>query len=704
MKTQLCKTALAAALASAFAALAQTAQTATVLDPVVVSAQRSNQSTFDAPASISAVTREVIDSAGPQVNLSEVLNRVPGITVLNRQNYAQDLQLSIRGFGSRSTFGIRGVRLIVDGIPATMPDGQGQASSIALSSAQRIEVLRGPLAQLYGNAAGGVVQIFTGSDATVPTTSTSAATGPDSLVKLGWKFASAGPADTVLLDASQFRTGGYREHSKAERGQLNGKWEHEIDRDTKIRLVFNALDQPVSLDPLGLTRAQWDADPKQAGTLAEAQNTRKSVSQQQMGAVFERAFGDATLLSARVYFGDRALDNALSVPLSAQQAATSSGGIVSFTRGYSGLATTLSHTIKFGGEQALRLVGGLEYDQMAEDRKGYINNAGVQGALKRDERNSVANRDLFVQAVYDFDARFSATAGLRSSDVRFRSVDHFIAPGNPDDSGSVSYSATNPVLGLSWHVAPTLNLYANAGQGFETPTFTELAYRPAGTGLNIDLHAARSRHAELGAKWKVATGHRIDAAFFDISTREEITVDTNSGGRSTFKNAGRTSRRGAEFQYLGQLASDWHATLALTLLRARFLDTTVTGSGPAAVTIPAGNRLPGTPDRSGFAELAYAPVGAWGGFNAAAEVAHTGRLYVNDANDDSAPVGTVINLRAGLAQTVGEWRFTQLLRVDNAANRRYAGSVIVNEANRRFFEPAQPRTWLLALTAKYEFR
>ena len=154
------KSLLSCALAAVFPAWGQTPP-AQQLDPVVISAERSRQSTFDAPAAITAVTRETIDNGGFQVNLSEVLNRVPGITVLNRQNYAQDLQLSIRGFGSRSTFGIRGVRLIVDGIPATMPDGQGQASNVALGSAQRIEVLRGPLAQLYGNAAGGVVQVFT---------------------------------------------------------------------------------------------------------------------------------------------------------------------------------------------------------------------------------------------------------------------------------------------------------------------------------------------------------------------------------------------------------------------------------------------------------------------------------------------------------------------------------------------------------------
>ena len=706
MKLNPTRSAWAAALAvHGVAALAQTGALPAPAESIVISVERSRQSSFDAPAAISTVNRDVIESGGPQVNLSEVLNRVPGIAVLNRQNYAQDLQLSIRGFGARSTFGIRGVRLIVDGIPATMPDGQGQASNIALSSAQRIEVLRGPLAQLYGNAAGGVVQIISGSDANEPTTTLRTAVGRDGQVKAGLSFSAAGAADDVLLDASHFRTDGYREHSRAERTQLNAKWEHRFGRDTRVTLVVNSLDQPTSLDPLGLTRAQWQANPEQAVAIAKTQDARKTVAQDQLGVLLEQALGDATTLSARLYGGTRSLDNALSIPPAAQAPPTSAGGIVAFERSYGGLGLNLSHRIALGNARTLRFVAGIELDRLAEDRRGYLNNAGVRGALKRDEHNQVTNRDAFAQAAWEFDAGFTATLGVRTSRVEFTSEDHFIVlPANPDDSGRVNYSATNPVLGLAWRASPGLNLYANVGQGFETPTFTELAYRPVGTGLNTDLRASRARHAEVGVKWQPAPGQRIEAALFDIQTRNEIVVDTNSGGRSTFKNAGRTERRGAELQYVAAMAEDWRATLSLTALRATFRDAFVNGSGAAAVPIAAGKRLPGTPDRSAFAELAYVPARAWGGFNAAVEVVHIGRLFVNDANDDFAPASTVVNLRAGLSQTAGDWRFSELLRIDNATDKRYVGSVIVNEANQRFFEPAPPRGVLLALTAKYAFR
>ncbi|HET7793926.1 MAG TPA: TonB-dependent receptor [Rhizobacter sp.] len=678
------------ALGGATPAWAQTSEPVTVLDTVVISAERTGRPSFDVPAAISAVGRDVVENGGPQVNLSEVLNRVPGITVLNRQNYAQDLQVSIRGFGARSTFGIRGVRLIVDGIPATMPDGQGQASNVDLSSAGRIEVLRGPVAQLYGNAAGGVVQVFTEDDARQPTATVAAGVGPYGQAKLGAKFSTSTPGYGLTLAVSRFQTDGYRDHSAAERGQLNGRWQSDLTPDTHLSVVLNALDQPNSQDPLGLTRAQWEANPQQVVPAAITQDTRKTVRQQQAGTVLEHRFSEDTTFTGRLYLGERSLDNALSVPPAAQASPTSSGGIVQFDRSYAGLGAQLAHRMALENGMVLRVTGGIEYDTMRENRQGYINNLGVQGALKRDERNTVDNRDAYLQAGLDLHPDWTLTAGLRSIDVRFRTEDHYITTGNPDDSGGVNYSGVNPVLGLTWHALPTLNVYVNAGRGLETPTFSELAYRSDGlTGLNTELRASRSRHLELGAKWKLADGHRLDAALFAIDTTDEILVDVNQGGRSTYKNADNTERRGIELAYLGQLTDELRATLSLTALRARFENT--------------GNRLPATPERSGFAELAWSPKAAWGGFNAGVEVVHTAALYVNDANTDAAPAVTVLNLRAGFAQELAGWRFTQLLRVDNAGNQNYAGSVIVNEGNSRFFEPALPRNWLVAATASYAF-
>ncbi|MEO8082059.1 MAG: TonB-dependent receptor [Caldimonas sp.] len=679
---------------------AQEAPTA-LLDPVVVTVQRSSETAFDAPAAITVVDRNVIETAGPQVNLSEALRGVPGISALDRQNYAQDLQLSIRGFGARSTFGIRGVRLIVDGIPATMPDGQAQASNVALGSVGRIEVLRGPLAQLYGNAAGGVVQVFTQDDAARPTTTLTAAAGPWGLWRTGTTFSTRTPEYGLTVDASWFSTDGRRDHSAAGRGQLNGRWQADFGRAWHASVVVNVLDLPEAQDPLGLTRAQWQADPRQAAAAATLQDTRKTVRQSQVGNVNEWRLDDDTTLSARVYLGERHLVNALAVPPAAQAAPTSSGGIVRFSRTYAGTGLTVTRRFRLDADRSVRVTAGAELDVMREDRQGYLNDAGHQGALKRDERNRVGDRDVFAQAAWDLTPGWTLTLGARRSQIVFRSHDNFVTATNPDDSGSVDYGATNPVAGLAWRPHRSLSLYANVGRGFETPTFTELAYRPGASGLNVGLAASRSRHAEAGIKWRPTSQHRLEIAVFDIATRDELVVYTNNGGRSTFRNAGRTRRRGVELAYVGRLADDWRATLSYSRLDARFRDAFANAAGTN--TVAAGNRLPGTPGQSGYAELAWTPRGGWGGFEGAVELVQRGRLYVNDANSDAAPSTTLLGVRAGWSQAVGSWRFSELVRLDNTINRRYVGSVIVNESNGRYFEPGLPRNWLLALTARYVY-
>src|SRR5258706_13571721 len=357
---------IAASLAG-FPALAQEAAPV-ALDTVVVSATRGETRAFDAPAAISAVDAQTIRSAGRLVNLSEALARVPGLTVLNRQNYAQDLQLSIRGFGSRAAFGIRGVRLIVDGLPATMPDGQGQASNVSLASAERIEVLRGPLALPDGNAAGGVVQVFTRAGAPEPTLALSGSGASYDAHRFGASFASTSGAHRCTIEASRFATDGYREHSSAQRDQLNAKWSWQIGAATRLDTVVNVLDQPDALDPLGLTRAQWEANPRQAPAIAFTQDARKSVRQKQAGTVLEHALGGDTTLTPTAYAGQRDLDNKLSIPLAAQLPPTSSGGIVVFARQYAGTALQLAHRFVLGDGIVAPVVAGIEHDRMKDDR------------------------------------------------------------------------------------------------------------------------------------------------------------------------------------------------------------------------------------------------------------------------------------------------------------------------------------------------
>ncbi len=666
-----------------------------LLPEVVTSATRVERDSFDLPVAIDSVDKNTIQEDKPQVNLSEALNRVPGIVVQNRQNYAQDLQISSRGFGARATFGVRGLRLIADGIPASMPDGQGQAASFNLSTAERIEVMRGPFSSLYGNAAGGVIQIFTADGPPEPTLTGSLYGGSYGTYKAGMQFGGQSGRFNYLLDASRFHTDGYRDHSTTTRDQGHAKFKLPLQAGVLTMLV-NALDQPNTQDPLGLTAAQVSANPRQVDAVALTFNTRKSVRQNQLGLVYDLDVGGADKLQAKTYLGDRQVTQFLALTGSG---ALSSGGVVDLDRGFGGLGARWTRKLA-GGEWPLTFSAGIDYDRMAEHRRGYVNNSGVQGALKRNEDDTVTNTDIYAQLEWKFAPRWSVGAGMRHSRVRFNSKDYFIASGNPDDSGSVSYNKTTPVVGVVFNAAPAWNVYANLGRGFETPTFAELAYRPDGaTGLNFALQPSTSLHKEIGVKGRLGAAARVNLALFHINTSDEIVVNTSTGGRTNFKNASKTRREGVELSVESYLGAGFEAYLSYTWLDAQF--TQPFTSGAPAVPVPAGNKLPGVPAYTVFGELIWRHAAS--GFHAGLELRANGKVYVNDVNSGFADPYTIGNLRAGFEQRGKTWRLTEFVRVDNVTDRQYLGSVIVADTNGRFYEPAPGRNYLLGITAQLRF-
>jgi iron complex outermembrane receptor protein len=677
------------------------AQVPDPLDAVVVTATRAAEPSLKIPASVDRIYADDIRFARPQVNLSETLPRVPGIVVQNRQNYAQDLQISSRGFGARSTFGVRGIRLIADGIPATMPDGQGQAATFDLGTAERIEVLRGPFSTMYGNASGGVINVLTESGPPRPEAWADGYFGSYDTWKAALRFGGTWERFNALAGISRFQTDGYRDHSAAERDQLNAKLVYAMGEATSLTMIVNALDQPESQDPLGLTAAQVEQDPRQASPAALLFDTRKSVRQSQGGLALDHRLAGGDSIQATVYYGARTVNQFLA--LTGAAPATSSGGVVDLDRDYGGGALRYSRPLELAGGP-LRLSVGAEYERMAERRQGFVNDFGVQGALRRDEDDTVWSLNGYAQAEWAFAPEWLALAGVRATRVEFESKDYFITPGNPDDSGSRTFSNVGPALGLLYRLAPAASAYATYGQGFETPTFAELAYRPdGGSGLNFALDPARSQQVEVGLKAILGGRGRVNLAAFGIETEDEIVVATNQGGRATFKNAGRTRRVGFEAAAEARLGAGFEAVAAFTYLDAEYRDpfTTVPAPGGPTVTIPAGNKLPGVPRTYAYGEL------RWGhpptGFTAALEVLYKGKVYVNDENSASADAYTVANLALGFVQRGGRWRLSEFVRIDNLFDEQYVGSVIVNATNGRFYEPSPGRNFLVGVQASLAF-
>ena len=677
---------------------AQTSPAATevTLDPIAVTATRGLERLFDVPASADVIDGTTIRNGQPAINLSESLVRVPGVFAANRNNYAQDLQLSSRGYGARATFGVRGVRLYQDDIPATMPDGQGQTGSFSLLSAKRIEVLRGPFSTLYGNASGGVVSVYTEDGTDVPVVNFTGSVGSYGTSMVGVK--ATGIADGVGYVAafSNFDTDGYREHSAALRQIANAKLAFNATESTHVTLIANSQYQPQTQDPLGLTYAQWQADPRQADPVATLFNTSKTIRQVQGGAAVDQVLDASTNLRVTAYGGERQIRQYLALLGSGP---TSSGGVVDLNRNFEGVGVRLIYRGSLL-DRPLTFNMGVDADRLHELRQGYVNNNGAIGALRRNEDDTVTSGDIYAEAQWDVLPELALTLGVRSSQVRYDSVDHYIVVGNPDDSGSRTFYNTSPVAGVVWHAADNLNVYLSYGQGFETPTFAEIAYRPAATGLNLALDPATSTSYELGMKWFPAANQRVNLAAFTSTTDQEIVINTSTGGRTTFRNASKTNRRGFEAVWDADLGQGVTTHVNYTYLLAEFADPYVSGIPP--VVTPAGSRLPGVPPQQAFASLEWTPGGFYG-FSAAGEVQYVGRIYVNDVNSAFAPAYTIGNVRVGFAQEVERFRFSEYVRVNNIANVNYVGSVIVGDTNGRYYEPAPGRNWYAGVSFSAAF-
>jgi iron complex outermembrane receptor protein len=652
------------------------------LQDVVVTASRSEQREFDAPAAINAVTVHPLDTASPLVNLSELLAGVPGIQARERQNYAQDLQISSRGFGTRSTFGVRGVRVLVDGIPATMPDGQGQAATAGLQSASRVEVLRGPMAQLYGNSAGGVIQVFTKEPPRGVEATGSAGAGSDGQRLVSGSIAGGNDTVGALLDVTRYQSDGYRDHSAVERTQINAKVVARISSATKITGLLNTFDQPDTEDPLGLNRADYEANPRQVIPNAIRFNTRKSIEQQQAGVVLDHALSATDSITARAYGGRRDVD---------QKLAFETNGVVGLDRSYGGVGVQWKHKTRVAG-LPFEWTVGTDFDRMREKRTGHDNLAGENGTLRRDEIDEVRNQDVFAQLSWMVAPEWTLNAGVRRSVVKF-DVDDRFNTGARSTSMQTEYSNTSPVAGVVWHANESINVYGNIGTGFETPTLAESAYRPDGSpGFNAALRPAKSLHSEVGIKVR-AGRHTLDAALFHARSRDEIVSNTSANGRAIYQNADRVIRRGIETSW----KADWSrmtTRVAYTLLDAKF-DTTFTG---ASGTVPNGNRLPGAPMHSLFADVETRLTES---LRAGLELRADSKVYVNDMNADAAEGYGVVNLRSEYGFRAGAAKMFVFGRVDNVLDKQYAGSVIVNDQNGRFFESAPGRRLFVGVRAVY---
>lgn len=694
---------LAVLLLSSATAAAQTAATAdsVELPTIVVTGVAEARRELQTPAAVGVVDLGRLQGARPQINLAETLNSVPGVDVRDRQNNAQDLQIQIRGYGARSTFGVRGLHIRADGIPLSAPDGQGQVSNLLIGSLDRIEILRGPLAYQYGNSAGGVIAAY--SAAPPDDLGVEASFSAGSYDSWRESLAVGGRSEDRRLgyrvDVERYDSEGFRDHSKARRKLASINARYDLGGGQQLRLLAGALWGAQAQDPLGLTREQFEQNPQQATSQATTFNTRKSSQD------WRTALGYSGPWSARadwdlvVYGSGRDIEQFQSIPKAAQASPARAGGVIDLARSGYGFDARTTHRYTHWS-----LSAGAQYQIADEHRRGYENFVGdalgVKGALRRDEDNRLDNFDQYLFAEYPFADRWMLSGALRHSEVEFESDDRYIRPGNPDDSGRAAFSATLPSASLSFAPDASQLLYLSGGAGFETPTFNELSYRSDGEGgLNLELDAARSRSVELG--WKHGIGDRglLTLALFNIDTDDEIVPAATIDGRASFQNAGSTRRRGVELGVSLPLPASLRLQVAASHLDAQLTQSYSYSNGSDVVTVPDGKPIPGVARNSVYTELGWRR--GRPGWSSALELRYSDRIPVNDLDSDAAPDYTVAHASLAYRWDGSRYDVETFLRVFNLFDEHYAGSVIVNDSNGRYFEPAPDRGFHLGASLRW---
>ncbi len=651
-----------------------------VLDEIVVSATRMESSVRDVARSISIVHKERIQNGTQQLGIDEALAGVPGLYMQNRYNFAQDLRISLRGFGARSSFGIRGIKIIVDGIPETLPDGQGGIDSIDIGSTQSIEILRGPASSLYGNASGGVIAITSELGNSPPFVEGRVAAGEFDYqqyqLKAGGEIGSA----DFLFNVSRTEIDGYRDHSNFRGSIINTKLAIPLGENDKLTFALNHSDQPEAQDPGGINAAQAATDPSSARDRNILFDAGESLSQQRVGFVYERdrASGKLTLRNHYVW-----RDFANKLPFT-------NGGSVDLDRFFYGFG--VQYSLGEFMPDNLSLMFGVDLDRQDDDRKRYDNNDGVLGPLVFDQNERVDSTGIFVQGRYEINDAWALLAGLRYDELSYDVTDRFLT--NGDDSGKLDFDEVSPSFAINYRMDSGV-LFASYSSSFETPTTTELANPDGSGGFNTSLVAQTADNFELGFK-RSNENLYYEITVFTIDLKNELIPFELAAfpGRTFFVNAGSSKRDGIETALSWKSNSGLQFDVSYTWSDFNFEDF-VDDSGNDF----SGNQLPGLPRQFGYLGLSY---NTDSGFSGTFETIYSGDLYANNANSTNVSSYTVANLRLGYDFQNGKWMIRPYIGINNLFDEAYNSNIRINAFGGRYFEPAPTRNFYAGVVVNFQ--
>ena len=649
------------------------------IDEIVVTSLRMTSSLQDAARSISVVEKSQIQDARQKLSLDESLAGVAGLYLQSAQNFSQDLRISIRGFGARSSFGVRGVRIIVDGVPESLPDGQSQVDGIDLGTAQQIEVLRGPSSTLYGNAAGGVISISSELGSTDPFVEGSIAAGSYDYQQLQLKAAASGESIDYLLNVNRTAIDGYRDHSEFESTSLTARLAYRLSQRDELQFSLSAIDQPIAQDA-GRYQRTTGRCRSALGTGSQcAIRCRPRSWTSNDSRHFTKPTGWGGKVTVRNYYANRDFVNKLPF---------TGGGSVDLQRFYYGLGA--QYASDQSSPSRFHFVTGFDLDRQDDDRKRFDNNEGSIGDLVFDQNEKVESNGVFVQASLDMSDAWNLSAGLRFDDVEFDITDRYLVDG--DDSGVISFQEWSPSLSASY----TNNAgvwFAAFGTSFETPTTTEFANPDGGGGFNQNLRPQSSESLEVGFKSMLGRT-TLAIAVFHIDLEDELVPFelATAPGRTFYANAGASTRKGLEAELSWSITERLTADLSWTWSDFTFDKFVLDGEDFS------GNRQPGLPEHFGYFALSFAPREST---TLDFEVRFAGELFATNDNLVSIDSYVVSNLRLAQEWQKDQWAIQAFVGVNNLFNELYSSNIRINAFGGRFFEPAQERNWYAGVSARF---
>ncbi|MGH7669967.1 MAG: TonB-dependent receptor family protein, partial [Gemmatimonadaceae bacterium] len=661
---------------------------AAMLIPISVSASRSDVPRDQVPNATAVVDRATITRGRPTIGLDESLALVPGVYAVNRYNFSLDQRISIRGFGARSAFAVRGITVLLDGIPQTLPDGQGQLTNLELGETDRIEVLRGSASALYGNAAGGVISIW--SDPVPPSRATeevrmTGGTSGDGLQHTWNKWLSTTRwrvgQGLALVTASRLVYDGERQHSTADLRTLNTRLVLPAGDGWTMSGIFDVGDDPRADNPGSLTAAELAANPESAGAIYQSTQAGKRVRQLQGGLTVRRDFAGGGQASLTAFGLGRSLENPQTY------------AFIDLARRAYGVRGSMSRPAMLVGVHQT-LTAGFDTQWQRDDRANFANNGGASGAVPSlNQLEHVSSVGPFVQTAIALAPGVTATVGARYDRIRFRVHDRLVTATNPDDSGDRLMHALSGSAGVTWHVVDAATVYANVGSSFETPTTTELANRPdTAGGFNPSLDPLTATTYELGVRGGVAGRLTYSVALYEAAVRDELIAfeEPSSPGRSFYRNAGRSRHRGVELGATATLAPGYSLAANWTVSDFRYVRYDVSDRSLD------GRPLPGIPPQWVDVVLHSRP--GSGPTWIDLEVQHASGYLVDDTLTARTSPWTTLGVRLGWQGSAGGVPVAPFVAVNNLFDRRYVSSVVINAAGGRYFEPAPGRNVYLGLS------